>query len=221
MEYLDDMSVAAVNKYSSMAHLETPTLFIESNGSLEISVSEDIRKIKTIASKNNAIDFSSATNTDAQRELWHARHNAYYATLALSKGARCLTTDVCVPISMLPQCMEETRGDLEKTGLLAPILGHVGDGNFHALLLVHFDNQDEVQKAKAASDRLVRRALASGGTCTGEHGIGFGKLKYLEDECDNSSRDLMMQLKLYLDPYNIMNPGKAILAPTNHVKCCR
>ena len=152
---------------------------------------------------------SGAVAQEDQNALWQARHDAYYASIALRPGCSGWPTDVCVPISRLNECIVETRKDLDETGVTAPIIGHVGDGNFHLLLLVDPDNQDEMDTAKAINDRLVRRAIGMGGTCTGEHGIGYGKLPYMTLE-HGTSLEVMKQLKRALDPDNIFNPGKVL-----------
>ena len=150
--------------------------------------------------------------TAAQEErtvLWQARHDAYYAALALRPGAKGWATDVCVPISKLTECIVETKEDLESTGLLAPIVGHVGDGNFHLSYILDPANSEEMRRAQAHNDRMVMRALAMGGTCTGEHGIGYGKIEFLKAE-HGDAVSVMRQVKLALDPENLMNPGKII-----------
>ena len=146
-------------------------------------------------------------------KLWQARHDAYYASLALRPGSRGWTTDVCVPISRLAECIRETKLDLADSPLIGPLVGHVGDGNFHLIMPVNPDSESELAAAEHLTDRLVARALAMGGTCTGEHGVGMGKMKFLEAEHGPAALDVMRAIKQALDPGNLMNPGK-VLPPT-------
>jgi D-lactate dehydrogenase (cytochrome) len=142
--------------------------------------------------------------------LWQARHDAYYASLALRPGSRAWTTDVCVPISRLAQCIHETKADLTDSPLVGPLVGHVGDGNFHLIMPVNPDAPDELAAAEHLTDRLVARALAMGGTCTGEHGVGIGKRRFLEAEHGRDAIGVMRAIKQALDPHNLMNPGKVL-----------
>ncbi|MDF2764064.1 MAG: lactate dehydrogenase, partial [Rhodospirillales bacterium] len=144
-----------------------------------------------------------------RNRLWQARHDAYYAALALRPGAKGWATDVCVPISALAQCIAETQKDVTESGLLAPIVGHVGDGNFHLVFVIDPDDPEELARAKAVNDRMVLRAIAMGGTSTGEHGIGYGKLDFLTAE-HGEAVAVMRQIKQALDPLNLMNPGKVV-----------
>ena len=150
-----------------------------------------------------------ATETEARTKLWQARHDAYWAALQLRPGARGISTDVCVPISRLADCIEETRREIDELGLVAPIVGHVGDGNFHVLPLIDPADPAEIATVEAFIERMVERALAMEGTCTGEHGIGQGKMKYLERELGHGV-DLMRHIKKAIDPLDIMNPGKIV-----------
>jgi len=175
-------------------------------------VREEARRFGEIAEDLGGGPFSWTTQAEERTRLWQARHDAYWAALALRPGARGISTDVCVPISRLAECVEETAADIAASGLIAPIVGHVGDGNFHVLPLVDTENADEVARAKAFIDRLVERALAMEGTCTGEHGVGQKKMKFLEAEHGPAALELMRAIKRAIDPHDIMNPGK-IVAP--------
>jgi D-lactate dehydrogenase (cytochrome) len=154
-------------------------------------------------------DFEWATRLEDRQRLWQARHNAHYAGLALRPGCRSWATDVCVPISRLAECILETKQDIERSGLLAPIVGHVGDGNFHLAFIVDPDDETEMARATALNERMIERALAMGGTCTGEHGIGYGKMNFLVSE-HGEAVSVMRTIKKALDPDNIMNPGKML-----------
>ncbi len=206
IELLDALQMKACNGYSGLSYQETPTLFVEFHGSPE-SVELQARQFGEIASEFGASDFLWTTNPEERARLWKARHNAYWAQKSLIPGAAILSTDVCVPISRLAECVAATQEDSAAHGLTAPIVGHAGDGNFHVGLL--FDDQDpaDVARAEAFVDRLNARALAMDGTCTGEHGIGQGKMPFLQAELGDAL-DLMRQVKRSLDPDNIFNPGK-------------
>lgn len=208
VEFLDDIGMQAVNDYSSLNYPVKPTLFFEFHGS-EKSVIEQSEYVGEIVRQFGGGSFHWSIKQEEQNALWQARHDAYYASLALKPGARGWPTDVCVPISRLSECILETRKDLDETGVVAPMVGHVGDGNFHLLLLVDTDNEEEMKVAFEINDRLIRRAIAMGGTCSGEHGIGYGKIPYLELE-HGSAIGVMKSLKLALDPDNILNPGKVL-----------
>jgi len=166
--------------------------------------------VQEIVAQNNGADFEWATRPEDRSRLWNARHNAYFAMLQLKPGSRAVTTDVCVPISRLAECVVETQRDIDASRLLAPIVGHVGDGNFHLTLLVDMDDADEVVRAKALVERLVERALAMDGTCTGEHGVGQGKMKYMLAEYGEPALGSMRAIKRALDPLDILNPGKIV-----------
>lgn len=208
VELLDDVQMKAVNAYSKLDYEEAPTLFFEFHGT-QASVVEQSEQVAAIVSEYGGGEFNWSTKQEEQNALWQARHDAYYASMALRPGCSGWPTDVCVPISRLTECILETKQDVKECGVVAPIVGHVGDGNFHLLLLVDTDNAQEMQTASAINDRLVKRALKLGGTCTGEHGIGYGKLAYMPLE-HGASLDVMRTLKQSLDPDNIMNPGKVI-----------
>lgn len=208
VELLDGPQMRAINQYSKLAYAEQPTLFFEFHGTAA-SVVEQSERVAELVQENGGSEFAWATEQEAQNKLWQARHDAYYAARALRPGAGGWPTDVCVPISRLAACILETQQDLDEFDLLAPIVGHVGDGNFHLLLLVDENNPDELRVAKTVNDRLVKRAIRMGGTCTGEHGIGYGKLAYMSLE-HGTAIGVMAAIKKALDPLNIMNPGKVI-----------
>ncbi len=182
-------------------------LFVEFHGSEE-GVAEQSRRFSEIAREYGGSDFAWTTNPEERTKLWQARHDVYWACLTLRPGARPFATDVCVPISRLAECVAETQADIAAQGLIAPIVGHVGDGNFHVSPLIDVENPDEVQRAEAFSSRLAKRAIAMEGTCTGEHGVGQKKIPYLEIEHGEATLDLMRHVKLALDPQNLFNPGK-------------
>ena len=207
IELLDEMQVKASNAYSKLTLPEMPMLFLEFHGS-DASVAEQSERFGEIARELGGGPFDWATRTEDRTRLWQARHDAYWAVMGLRPGVRALSTDVCVPISRLAECVTQSQRDVQESHLLAPIVGHVGDGNFHMLLLIDHTDADEVERAKAFLERLVDRALAMDGTCTGEHGIGQGKMKYLPAEHGEPALAAMRALKRALDPLDIMNPGK-------------
>jgi D-lactate dehydrogenase (cytochrome) len=208
IELLDSDSVRAVNAYAKMSLPEKPHLLLEFHGS-QTGVTEQAEAFGAIAEDHHGSGFDWATKPEARKALWTMRHNAYYAVLASRPGTRAIVTDICVPISRLAEAIEETRADLAQSGVHGPILGHVGDGNFHATLLVREGCAEEMSRAKAAAERMVERALAMGGTSTGEHGIGVGKLGYMARE-HGQGWAVMGAIKAALDPDNIMNPGKMV-----------
>lgn len=208
IELLDEAQIRAVNRYSGLECREAPTLFFEFHGS-EASVAEQAAKVQEIAADFGAQDFRWATDETERRRLWQARHDAYYAALAQFPGARGFVTDVCVPISRLADCIGETKIDLDGADVRACIVGHVGDGNFHVIFCVDPERAEEIDTVKRLNDRMVSRALAMGGTCTGEHGIGYGKMDFLDRE-HGDSISVMRNIKLALDPANLMNPGKIV-----------
>jgi len=208
IELLDEVQMASCNAYSDLDYAETPTLFMEFHGT-EAGVAEQMEMFGDIAQELDGGPFISATKTEDRNRLWQARHDAYWANLAMKPGRKGLATDVCVPISRLADCVEETKADIEKYGLYAPIVGHVGDGNFHLTVLIDPDDNEEMQRVEELLNRLVLRALAMEGTCTGEHGVGMGKMKYLEAE-HGHGLSVMRAIKKALDPDNILNPGKII-----------
>ena len=184
-------------------------LFLEFHGT-KASVAEQSEQFGEIAREHGGGPFDWATKPEDRTRLWQARHDAYWAARGLRPGAQAIATDVCVPISRLAECVVATQADIAASRLLAPIVGHVGDGNFHLTLLVDLDDRDEVERAEGLCQRLVERALAMEGTCTGEHGVGQGKMKYLAPEHGEQALAVMRALKQALDPQNIMNPGKIV-----------
>ncbi len=206
IELLDEVMVRASNAYSHLTLKETPTLFLEFHGS-EAAVKEQTELFREIADECGGSNYDWATRPEDRTKLWTARHDAFWACKQMAPGKEGIATDVCVPISRLAECVTETKADIEESGLIGPIVGHVGDGNFHASLMVDPDDEVEMGKAGLVLDRLVERALAMDGTCTGEHGIGQGKVKYLEDE-HGPGVEVMKAIKAALDPQNIFNPGK-------------
>jgi D-lactate dehydrogenase (cytochrome) len=208
IELLDEQQVAACNAYSRLDLPETPALFLEFHGS-PTGVEEQAQAFGEIAGEYGAGAFLWKTREEDRLRLWQARHDVYFAAKGLRPGASILATDACVPISRLADCVIETKADLERSGLIAPVVGHVGDGNFHVSILVDTTNADEMRSAENIIGRLAERAIAMDGTCTGEHGIGQGKVGYLEKEL-GSALDVMRAIKRALDPQNIMNPGKIV-----------
>jgi D-lactate dehydrogenase (cytochrome) len=207
IELLDDVQIDAVNRYSHLSYAVKPTLLFEFHGTSQAAVSEHANTVQELASEHGGSDFRWAITTEDRARLWQARHNTLFAALALRPGCKAWVTDVCVPISQLAECILETRRDLQAATLIAPLVGHVGDGNFHLNIIVDPDNPRELAEVKAFSARLIKRALAMGGTCTGEHGIGVGKIDYLVDE-HGDAVEVMKTIKRALDPDNRMNPGK-------------
>jgi D-lactate dehydrogenase (cytochrome) len=208
VELLDGVMMDAINRYSGLHQPVQPTLFLEFHGTVA-GVQEQAQRAGYIMRGLGGGDFAWATDEAERQRLWQARHNAYYAALALRPGCKSLTTDVCVPLSRLAECIRETQADLAETGLLAPIVGHVGDGNFHLIVLLDPDNAGEMAEVQRVNERLIKRALAMDGTCTGEHGVGIGKAKYMRLE-HGAALDLMRDIKVALDPLNLMNPGKVL-----------
>jgi D-lactate dehydrogenase (cytochrome) len=209
IELLDEVQVKATNVYSKLALPEVPMLFVEFHGS-DAGVAEQSERFGEIAGELGGGPFEWATKAEDRSRLWQARHDAYWAGRGLRPGAQAIATDVCVPISRLAECVTATQHDIAESHLVAPILGHVGDGNFHLTLLVDLDDRDELARAKALCERLVERALAMEGTCTGEHGVGQGKMKYLVAEYGAAALGAMQAVKRALDPDDIMNPGKIV-----------
>jgi D-lactate dehydrogenase (cytochrome) len=185
-----------------------PTLFFEFHGT-PASAAEQAEMVKAIADDFGGSAFQWTAQAEERSKLWQARHDAYYAAIALVPGKKGIATDACVPISRLADCIVETRADIDRSGLIAPIVGHVGDGNFHLVIIVDPNDAEEMHRAHALNDRLIERTLAYGGTCTGEHGIGQGKMQFLTAE-HGEAVSVMRTLKQALDPHNIMNPGKIL-----------
>jgi len=206
IELLDDLEMDAVNRYSKLDYPVKDTLFLEFHGT-EAGVREQAEMVQSIAAENSGGDFKWATKAEDRNKLWAARHDVTYASKALRPGADIWATDVCVPISRLAECILETKKDLKDSFLIAPLVGHVGDGNFHLGFLINRDDPKELEEAERLNDRLVMRALAMDGTCTGEHGIGLGKMKFMTAE-HGEGVAVMRAVKKALDPDNIMNPGK-------------
>jgi D-lactate dehydrogenase (cytochrome) len=209
IELLDELQVRATNLYSKLALPEVPMLFVEFHGS-PAGVAEQAERFGEIARDFDGGPFEWATKPEDRSRLWQARHDGYWAGRALRPGAQAVATDVCVPISRLAECVTATQREIAELGLVAPILGHVGDGNFHLTLLVDMDDEAEVKAAKTLCERLVERALAMDGTCTGEHGVGQGKMEYLAGELGGPALAAMAAIKRALDPHDIMNPGKIV-----------
>lgn len=208
IELLDDVQMDAVNRYAGLAYPVRDTLFLEFHGSAS-SVREDAALVQQIASEHGGDAFVWAEGHDERQRLWAARHDAAYANKALRPGCGIWATDVCVPISRLAECILETKRDLRESFLMAPLIGHVGDGNFHLALLVRREDPREVAEAERLHERLVQRALALDGTCTGEHGVGTGKSRFLAAE-HGEALEVMRVLKQALDPLGILNPGKVL-----------
>src|SRR5712671_3406823 len=208
-EALCATTMKAINAYSKTGYREQPTLFLEFHGT-QAGVEEQARLVQDIAHENGGMDFEWTTKPEDRTRLWAARHQAYFACLQLRPGSRAVSTDVCVPISRLTECIVETSRDISRASMPIPLFGHVGDGNFHCEILIRPDSEAELEEAKAFNERVVNRALAMEGTCTGEHGIGFGKMKSLRKELGEAV-DLMATLKHAIDPENLMNPGKVVV----------
>ncbi len=208
IELLDDKQLEAVNQYSGLNYEVAPTLFLEFHGS-QRAVDEQIESFQGIVKEQGGSGFKWASSSEERSSLWRARHDAAYAAKALKPGAAIWATDVCVPISRLAECIAETKRDIEESALLAPIVGHVGDGNFHLVLLADPDDPDEVGRAEKLHQRMVMRALKMEGTCTGEHGVGYGKIDFLQAE-HGEGTEVMKTIKQALDPQNLMNPGKIV-----------
>lgn len=206
IELVNALQMQAMIDYSGLDFEPTPCLFLEFHGS-ETGVAEQAEMFNEIAADLGGGPFKWSAVQEERTKLWKARHDAYWAALGLRPGAKGISTDVCVPISRLADCIRDTEADIEELGLIAPIVGHAGDGNFHVLLLIDEENPEEIAMAESFVERLNGRALAMGGTCTGEHGIGQGKMKFLEMELGGAV-DVMRSIKRSIDPDNIMNPGK-------------
>src|SRR6516162_2938567 len=208
IELLDEAQMAAINKYSKLDHKVAPTLFFEFHGTPN-GVAEQVEMVKTIAAEDGGNDFCWATTPEQRSRLWQARHDAYYAALAMRPGSKGLATDVCVPISRLAQCISETKQDLAHSPIPYALVGHVGDGNFHLVFMLDPNQPEELAAANRLNARMVARALAMEGTCTGEHGIGYGKREFLTAE-HGEAVSVMQIIKKALDPDNILNPGKVV-----------
>jgi D-lactate dehydrogenase (cytochrome) len=208
VEFLDEYAIRATNKHSGTSYRETPTLFFEFTGS-ERSVEEQAEQVQEIASGHGANEFEWAVEPEARNKLWKARHSIHYAIMGMRPGARIWSTDVCVPTAALPECIKKTHEDIRKASFFIAAVGHVGDGNFHLGLLIDPQSEAELAEADALNDRLVARAIRLEGTCSGEHGIGMGKKKFMRME-HGEGVEVMRAIKRALDPRNILNPGKII-----------
>jgi len=208
IELLDDIQIDAVNRYSKMNYKVAPTLFFEFHGT-PTGVADQTDVVKGIAADHGGVQFHWTTSPEERSKLWQARHDAYYAALALRPGSKGWATDVCVPISRLAECISETKKEIAQSFVPSALVGHVGDGNFHLSFMIDPDNPDEIAEAARLNESMVRRALAMDGTCTGEHGIGWGKMDLLIAE-HGDAVDAMRTLKRAFDPDNIMNPGKIV-----------
>lgn len=209
IELLDEVTVAAVNRYSNLSLPETPLLLLEFHGAPD-GVAEQSKRFAEIAKSFNGGPFEWSARPEDRSRLWKARHDAYWACTGLRPGARPIPTDVCVPISRLADCVEETKAEILELGLIAPLVGHVGDGNFHVQPMVNMEDQAEIDRVMQFIHRMVERAIRMDGTCTGEHGIGQEKRKYLRLEHGEQTLSLMGLIKRSVDPQNIMNPGKML-----------
>jgi D-lactate dehydrogenase (cytochrome) len=208
IELLDEIQMAAINKYSKLDHKVAPTLFFEFHGTPS-GVAEQAETVKAIAGDYGGDDFRWATTPEQRSKLWQARHDAYYAALALRPGSKGLATDVCVPISRLAECIVETKRDLEQSPIPYALVGHVGDGNFHLVFMLDPNRPEELAEANRLNERMVNRALAMEGTSTGEHGVGYGKMNFLIAE-HGEAVGVMRTIKMALDPDGILNPGKIV-----------
>lgn len=207
IELLDDVTMRSINAFKQLSFPEAPTIFLELHAFSREALAEQFALIDDVVADNGGRVHAHATNEAERYELWEARHDVYYAGLAMKAGSRSWTTDACVPITNLAQCIRETREDVAASGLLAPLVGHVGDGNFHLLILLDPSNAEEIERAKAVAYRLTDRAIALGGTCTGEHGIGIGKMPSLIKQ-HGDALPLMRAIKHAFDPRGLLNPGK-------------
>ncbi len=210
IEIIDEAQLRVVNQYSKTSFPEAPTLFFEFHGPSQAVVEEHARLVKDVTDEHGGSAFRWTSSLEERAKLWEARHNALYATIASRPGCKAWTSDVCVPIAHLAECIVETQADLAASSLVAPLVGHAGDGNFHLIFMLDPNDPDERARVAAANHRLVERALKFGGTCSGEHGVGTGKLKYLEQEHGAEALAVMRQVKAALDPKNLMNPGKLV-----------
>jgi D-lactate dehydrogenase (cytochrome) len=207
-----EKTVDAINKYKKTSYRVAPTVFFEFHGT-KTSVVEQAETVQAIAKEHGGMDFVWATRPEERTQLWQARHDAYFACLQLKPGSRAVSTDVCVPISRLAECVRETMDDVKSYINPVPLLGHIGDGNFHLMFLIDPDKPEETELAKQFNRRLIERALKMEGTCTGEHGIGLGKMGSMRMELGDDMMDLMRDIKKVFDPENLMNPGKVVPLP--------
>jgi D-lactate dehydrogenase (cytochrome) len=209
IELLDEVQMDAVNRYCRTSYTVAPTLFFEFHGASDRHVKEQAAMVQSLAEEHGGRGFQWATLPEEQEKLWESRHAAYYSCLALRPGSKGFVTDVCVPISRLAECIVETQKDNLGAPFPVPLVGHVGDGNFHAVYVLDPNSEAELSEALRLAEQMVTRALAMGGTCTGEHGVGYGKMKYLDAE-HGPALDVMRAIKRALDPDSRMNPGKIV-----------
>ena len=210
IELADELQIEAINRHDQTSFRVAPTLFLEFHGMSEADVAAQAEEAAGIAAQFGGNGFEWASDERERHRLWHARHRAYDAARSLQPGRAGLTTDVCVPISALADCVAAAQADIAEHRLIAPIVGHVGDGNFHVCVLVDPNDADDIARAEAFHGRLVERSLAHGGTCTGEHGVGYGKARFLAAEHGAAGVEMMRAVKRALDPYGIFNPGKVL-----------
>jgi D-lactate dehydrogenase (cytochrome) len=208
-ELLDDVQILASNRYSNLSLPVRPTLFFEFHGTAA-GTEDQARRVRAVVAEGGCEDYRWSADADEREAIWNARFNAFWASQALDSGKKIIVTDVAVPVSRLGECIAATKADLDASRLVGPILSHLGDGNFHALVLVDLEDEDEVERGRAFVNGLVQRALAMGGTCTGEHGIGQGKRKFMAAEHGEAGWAVMRRIKDALDPHGIMNPGKVV-----------
>jgi D-lactate dehydrogenase (cytochrome) len=209
IELLDEVQMDAVNRYARLDYQPLPTLFFEFHGQSDREVSEHAETVQELAGEHGGSNFAWVTRPEDRAKLWRARHDAYFAALALRPGAKAWSTDACVPISRLADCIVESKKDLDASPLTGTLVGHVGDGNFHILYLVDPDSPEEMSEVRRLNERLVLRALEMGGTCSGEHGVGIGKMPYLARE-HGEAVEVMRAIKRALDPQGLLNPGKIL-----------
>jgi D-lactate dehydrogenase (cytochrome) len=209
MELLDEVQLDAVNRYSKTSYPVAPTLFFEFHGDSERHVADQAEAVQALAAERGGRGFQWATRLEDRQRLWQARHDAFYAALALRPGGQAWTTDVCVPISRLAECVVDTKKDHAGAPFPICLVGHAGDGNFHLIYALDPASAGELEEARRLNEQMVLRALAMGGTCSGEHGVGIGKMKYLEAE-HGPALEVMRTIKRALDPDNRMNPGKML-----------
>ncbi|XP_077996560.1 putative D-lactate dehydrogenase, mitochondrial [Glandiceps talaboti] len=209
IEFLDEVCMDSVNRYSKLNYKVAPTLFLEFHGS-DTSVGDQAKAVGDLVLENGGSNFQWAKDLEERNKLWRARHEAWYANLALRPGCTGIATDVCVPITRLAEIITQTKQDIIDNSMTGPMVGHVGDGNFHVVYVIDPNKPEELETAKRLADKMARKALSFGGTCTGEHGIGIGKKQLLVEEIGDTGIQTMKQIKAALDPKNIMNPGKVI-----------
>jgi len=212
VELVDEQSMRQVNEYNDTAYLEKPTLFLEFHGN-EAGLKQDVEFMEEIVQGHACEEIAFETDTAARNQLWEARHTLAYAYIHGYPGKKMMVTDVCLPISELADAVGHARENLQALGLPGGIVGHVGDGNFHALIMMNMEDPDEVARAQEFNGRIVEYALERGGTCTGEHGVGLGKQKYQQQE-HGAALEVMEKIKRALDPNNLLNPGKNIKVET-------